>query len=209
MKILNLYAGIWWNRKLRGDSNNITAVENCAAIAKVYQDYFPNDTVIVWDAHQYLLDHYKEFDFIRTSPPCQSHSSFRQNIGVRYRWVQAIYPDMKLYQEILFLKYNFKWYYVVENVKPYYDPLIKPTQILQRHYFWTNFDIADVKIEQDKIRSAQIPDLEKLHWYDLSWYKLTNKRQILRNCVHKELWKHILESYVHQWTQNTNNAKSV
>ena len=107
MKILNLYAGIGGNRKL-WERHQITAIENNPEIAKIYQDFFPQDEVIVADAHQYLLDHYKEFDFIWTSPPCQSHSSFRQNIGVRYRGVQAIYPDMRLYQEILFLQYNFE-----------------------------------------------------------------------------------------------------
>ena len=209
MKILNLYAWIWGNRKLWWDEHEITAVENDSMIAQVYQDYFPNDTVIVWDAHQYLLDHYKEFDMIRTSPPCQSHSSFRQNIGVRYRWVKPIYPDMKLYQEILFLQHNFDWKRVVENVKPYYNPLIEPTAILQRHYFWSNFNIEDIKIEQDKIRTAQIPQLQDLHWYNLSNYKLKNKRQILRNCVHKELGKHILDSIEYKIPEIENMKKDL
>lgn len=193
MKILNLYAWIWGNRKLRWDKHEITAIEYDESIANVYKSLYPNDTVIVTDAHQYLLDHYKEFDFIRSSPPCQSHSSFRQNIGVRFRWVKAEYPDMKLYQEIIFMKHNFEWKRVVENVKPYYEPLIKPTKILQRHLFWSNFDIWDLIIEQDKIRTAQIPQLQKLHWLDLSWFSLPNKRQVLRNCVHYRLWEHIFE----------------
>ena len=193
MKILNLYAWIWGNRKQRWDNHEITAIEYDQWIADVYQKLYPNDTVIVTDAHQYLLDHYKEFDFIRSSPPCQSHSSFRQNIGVRFRWVKPEYPDMKLYQEIIFLQYNFEWKRVVENVKPYYEPLIKPTKILQRHLFWSNFNITDLNIEQDKIRTAQIPQLQELHWVDLSWYNLPNKRQVLRNCVHYKLWRHILD----------------
>lgn len=196
MKILNLYAWIWGNRKQRWDNHEITAIEYDQWIADVYQKLYPNDTVIVTDAHQYLLDHYKEFDFIRSSPPCQSHSSFRQNIGVRFRWVKPEYPDMKLYQEIIFLQYNFEWKRVVENVKPYYEPLIKPTKILQRHLFWSNFSITDLNIEQDKIRTAQIPQLQALHWVDLSWYNLPNKRQVLRNCVHHKLWKHILDCYL-------------
>ena len=53
MKILNLYAGIGGNRKLWGDEHEITAVENNESIAAIYQDFFPNDTVIVGDAHQY------------------------------------------------------------------------------------------------------------------------------------------------------------
>ena len=85
MKILNLYAGIGGNRKLWGDEHDITAVEYDEGIAKVYADLFPSDTLIVDDAHQYLLENHKKFDFIWSSPPCQTHSSFRYNIDVRLR----------------------------------------------------------------------------------------------------------------------------
>lgn len=192
MRILNLYAGLWGNRTNWWDAHDITAVEINPDIAMVYSNRFPIDKVVVWDAHEYLLEHYNDFDFIWTSPPCQSHSSFRQNIGVRYRWVKAIYPDMKLWQEIIFLEANCKWKYVVENVKPYYKPLIEPSVVLQRHYFWSNFNIQQVEIEQDKIRTAQIPDLQRLHKIDLSEVKIKDKRQLLRNCVHYKLWEHIL-----------------
>lgn len=192
MKILNLYAGIGGNRKLWGD-HDITAVEYDENIARVYGDLFPEDELIIGDAHQYLLDHYKEYDFIWSSPPCQSHSSFRYNINVRFRGTPAKYPDMSLYEEIVFLQYhapeNVKW--VVENVKPYYPALIEPQQ-LQRHYFWANFPIDNKEFPKDNIRSAQIPDLEAKHGYDLSGYKLPNKRQVLRNCVSPELGLHIL-----------------
>lgn len=73
MKILNLYAGVGGNRKLWGDEHEVTAVENEQYIADVYKELHPNDKVVVADAHQYLLDHYKEFDFIWASPPCPSH----------------------------------------------------------------------------------------------------------------------------------------
>lgn len=69
MKILNLYAGIGGNRKLWGDEHEITAVEYDPKIAEIYQKFFPNDKVIVTDAHQYLLEHFQEFDFIWSSPP--------------------------------------------------------------------------------------------------------------------------------------------
>lgn len=193
MRILNLYAGIGGNRKLWGDEHEITAVELDPEIAAIYKDLYPNDNVIVADAHQYLLEHYKEFDFIWTSPPCQTHSSFRFNIGVRYRGVEPKYPDMMLYQEIIFLSTHFDGKWLVENVKPYYKTLIEPTVELQRHYFWSNFNIQPKEFEKDKIRSAQIPDLQELHGVDLSNYKLANKRQVLRNCVHSEVGLHILE----------------
>ena len=193
MKILNLYAGIGGNRKLWGDNHEITAVEYDEKIAAVYQNLFPNDKVIIEDAHEYLLNNFKDYDFIWASPPCQSHSSFRQNIGVRYRGVEAIYPDMRLYQEILFLKYNFKGKWVVENVKPYYSPLINPNVVLDRHLFWSNFIIDPKTFDKEKIRSAQIPDLQKYHKVDLSDYKIKNKRQVLRNCVFYKVGEYILE----------------
>ncbi len=193
MKILNLYAWIGWNRKLWWNEHEITAVEYNEDIANVYKALYPNDTVIIWDAHQYLLDHYKEFDFIWSSPPCQTHSSFRHNICVRFRGTEPKYPDMQLYQQILFLKHHAECKWIVENVKPYYEPLIKPDSILQRHYFCSNFWIPDFEFLFDNIRTAQIKALEKHHWFDLSAYKLPNKRQILRNCVYPKVWHYILE----------------
>jgi len=191
MKILNLYAGIGGNRKL-WEGHEVVAVENDPAIAKVYRDLFPNDKVIIGDAHQYLLDHYKEFDFIWSSPPCQSHSSFRFNINVRFRGTPAKYPDMTLYEEIVFLKHHATCPWVVENVKPYYEPLIKPDFVLQRHYFWSNFQVAPKEFKKDLIRSAQIPQLQASHGFNLDAYKLKNKRQILRNCVSPEVGNYVL-----------------
>jgi len=191
MKILNLYSGIGGNRKL-WEGVEVTAVENDPVIAKIYKDLFPEDEVIVGDAHEYLRLNHDKFDFIWSSPPCQSHSSFRHNICVRYRGTEAIYPDMSLYQEILFLKHHAKCKWVVENVKPYYKPLIEG-KLLQRHLFWSNFEIPDKEFPKDNIRTAQIPQLQEKYGYDLSSYKLKNKRQILRNCVEPELGKYILD----------------
>jgi DNA (cytosine-5)-methyltransferase 1 len=192
MKILNLYSGLGGNRKLWGNNHQVTAVEFDPNIAAIYKDQHPMDNVIVGDAHQYLLDHFQEFDFIWSSPPCPTHSSFRFNIGVRFRGVAAEYPDMRLYQEIIFLKHHSTGKWVVENVKPYYDPLIKPDVILQRHYFWSNFTINKMQFNADHIRTAQIPDLQLLHGIDLSNYKIADKRKILRNCVYPPVGLHIL-----------------
>lgn len=149
MKILNCYAGIGGNRKLWGDSHNITAIEYDPKIAAIYKDLFPNDTVIVGDAHEYLLNHYQEFDFIWCSPPCPTHSitNFYLNSQGLVR-----YPDMKLYQEIILLKTFFKGKYCVENVKSYYDALIQP-QVSGRHYFWCNFSIPPL---ENRIRLQSI-----------------------------------------------------
>jgi DNA (cytosine-5)-methyltransferase 1 len=195
MKILNLYAGIGGNRKL-WKGHEVTAVEHDPVIAKIYQDHFPEDTVIIGDAHQYMLDHYTEFDFIWSSPPCQSHSSFRHNICVRFRGTEAKYPDMSLYQEIIFLKHHVSCPWVVENVKPYYQYLIEPSVTLMRHPFWSNFVIPPREFEKDNIRKAQIPQLSEKYGYDLTNYKLSNKRQVLRNCVEPKIGEYVLSLVV-------------
>ncbi|WP_163397382.1 DNA cytosine methyltransferase [Flavobacterium fluviatile] len=194
MKVLNLYAGIGGNRK-NWDDVSVTAVELDPALAALYSQNFPEDKVIVGDAHQYLLDHYKEFDFIWSSPPCQSHSSFRQNICVRFRGTPAVFPDMRLYQEILFLQHNAECLWAVENVKPYYTVLIEPDAALQRHLFWSNFQIPESEGQAIiKIRHAQIPELEESLGFCLKGCNISNKRQVLRNCVDPNLGLHILNT---------------
>ena len=204
MKILNLYSGIGGNRKLWTDVD-VTAVELNPDIAKIYQDFFPDDKVIVGDAHQYLLEHYKEFDFIWSSPPCPTHS--RINFSNGGRW-NVKYPDMKLYQEVILLTHWFKGKWVVENVISYYEPLIRP-QKSGRHYFWSNFYIKDTNYgvqigtlmhgtRKRIIREAQIPELQALHGFDLEKVKISNKRQILRNYVLPELGLHIFNSMNNQ-----------
>ena len=137
-KVLNLYSCLGGNRYKWTDCE-VTAVELDPELARMYQERFPNDTVIIADAHQYLLDHFKEFDFIWTSPPCPSHSSIRISQKNRESF-KAIYPDMKLYEEIIFLANYYDGKYVVENVIPYYEPLIQ-AQKRGRHLYWTNFKL--------------------------------------------------------------------
>ena len=139
MKILNLYACLGGNRFKWSDDHQITAVELDPELARMYQNRFPNDTVIVTDAHQYLLDHYKEFDFIWSSPPCPTHSRVRISQKNRDTLI-PMYPDMKLYQEILFLDNYFEGKYCIENVIPFYEPLI-PAKKRGRHLYWTNFNL--------------------------------------------------------------------
>ena len=190
MKILNLYSGIGGNRKLWGDTHDITAVELDPEIAKVYQDYFPNDTMIIGDAHEYLLKHFKEFDFIWSSPPCPTHSRARF-WGARNK--NPVYPDMTLWQEILFLKHYYDGKWVVENVNPFYDPIIQPTRLMGRHMFWSNFYIPTFEYREADINRGKRADWAELHGISIDGYKFnTRTDKILRNCVHPETGLHIL-----------------
>jgi len=193
MKILNLYAGIGGNRKLWGDEHEVTAVENNPEIAKIYQDFFPNDKVIVADAHKFLLEHHDEYDFIWSSPPCPSHSHIRKEVAVEARGQnKPIFPDMKLYEEILFLQGYFKGKWVVENVTSWYKPLIKPFEY-KRHYYWSNF-VIDGKKYANRDHHSDIIQLSKRKGFDLNKYTKIDKRKILRNCVEPEAGLYIFNS---------------
>lgn len=203
MKILNLYAGIGGNRKLWGDEHEIVAVEIEPEIAKVYQDFFPNDVVVLADAHEYLLKHFGDFDFIWSSPPCPTHSRINtsntlyphkdnKEVLANGGYWKPRYADMKLYEEIILLKQFYKGKWVIENVIPYYEPLIPATEI-QRHLFWSNFLLRDLQIDEDSIAKGTISYWEERSDVDLSKYKGLDKRKILRNYVHPLIGKHILE----------------
>jgi len=205
-KILNLYACLGGNRykwdevsEEAGIELEVTAVEWDEELARLYQERFPNDKVIVADAHQYLLDHYKEFDFIWSSPPCPSHSRARYWNSSNYDTnTKAIYPDLNLYKEIIFLEHYFKGKYVVENVVPYYKPLVLAKE-RDRHLYWTNFKLPnDLKARHfDKMCQGknEVDRLIEFHDFDFRKYKgqqLLNK--IARNLVDYEAGKTILET---------------
>ena len=198
-KILNLYACLGGNR-YKWDSVadiEVTAVELDPEAARLYKERFQNDVVIVADAHQYLLDHYKEFDFIWSSPPCPTHSRARYWSSSNYdTTTEVVYPDMKLYQEIIFLQHYYrtgKW--CVENVIPYYEPLI-PAQQRGRHLYWTNFNLPkDLKDRRFAISQAknELKGLCEFHDYDFNKYK--GEQSVLkmaRNLVDYEAGKTIL-----------------
>ena len=193
MKILNLYACLGGNRYKWGDEHEITAVELDEELAKLYQERFPNDTVIVADAHNYLLEHFKEFDFIWTSPPCPTHSKMTLCKSNR----KMKYPDMKLYEEIILLNKFYKGKYCVENVIPYYEPLI-PAKKRGRHLYWTNFNLPN-NLSQRKSPEMKgkgsVERFSKFHDFDFYKYKGKQHRgKIARNLVDYEAGKTILDT---------------
>lgn len=204
MNVLNLYACLGGNRLL-WDNCNVTAVELDPELAKLYQERFPDDKVIVADAHQYLLDHYKKFDFIWSSPPCPSHSRARYwGCKNGEMTTKPIYPDLKLYEEIIFLNNYFNGKYCVENVIPYYEPLIK-AQKRGRHLYWTNFllpiNINERKFlglcqrtKKNKYQGNELDGLCEFHNYNFRQCKSEQKIiKIARNLVDYEAGKTIFD----------------
>lgn len=193
MKILNLYAGIGGNRKLWGNDHEITAVEYNEEIAGIYADHYPCDTVVVGDAHEYLIRNYKKFDFIWASPPCPSHSRVRR-MASKAGDYDPIFPDMTLWQEIIFLQGFFDGKWCVENVIPYYEPLVKPTIELERHLFWTNFNVNKWRFLKGERKHNEVKSSDNLYGYDLGKYDiLHDKVKIIRNMVDPEIGLYIME----------------
>lgn len=191
LRILNLYAGIGGNRKLWSGNIQVTAIEFDQATADVYKSYFPDDEVLVCDAHEYLLKNYMNFDFVWSSPPCPSHSDIRR-CGVHAGKYEALYPEMSLYQEIILLK-NFapkETKFVVENVKPYYEPLIAPDVKLHRHLYWCNFKMSSFEV-QDNRKHSDIQGYSSVYGFDIKNTQIKDKRKALRNMVDPELGLHI------------------
>lgn len=214
MKILNLYACLGGNRykwnevaKEKGITIEVTAVELDPEAARLYQERFPNDKVIVADAHQYLQDNFKYFDFIWSSPPCPSHSRLvlsnknKDSYDLRY-------PDMTLYQEVIFLDNFFEGKYVVENVIPYYEPLI-PAQKRGRHLYWSNIKLPTNINERPTIGiSTAKNEVKKLcEFHDFDFYKYKGKQPInkmARNLVDYEAGRTIFETALGIYNQNKN-----
>jgi len=203
MRILNLYACLGGNRYKWGDEHEITAVEWDEELARLYQERFPNDKVIVADAHQYLLDNYQDFDFIWSSPPCPTHSRMNYTFKNRDNF-KLKYPDMKLYQEVIFLDNFFNGSYVVENVIPYYEPLI-PAHKRGRHLYWTNFNLPNNLSKRTPPQMNCNKNITKkvseqfMEFHDVSSlikkYKgKQDKGKIARNLVDYEAGKTILDT---------------
>lgn len=197
MKILIGCAGIGGESEKWDDVNNdITHVELDSKIAKVISDRKPNRTVVVGDAYDYLLSNYQGYDFIWFSPSCQANTRMIRSGKNR----KPRFPDLRLYELKIFFDYNYKGKYCIENVAPYYKPVIEPTTKLGRHLFWANFEISDFVIKQPKnfIMLGTVEGSRQLKkWIGINYegniYYNGNHDpcQVLRNCVHPDLGLHI------------------
>lgn len=170
LRVLNAFAGLGGN-SMHWDNCEVVAIEENEKIAAVYQKLHPTHEVIVGDAYQFFKENHESFDFAWFSPPCQKHS--RMMKATRHK--VADYPDFRLYELITFLQHFFKGDWVVENVVPYYEPLIKPFSFMD----WLGMQFDEV-----------------------IYYKGNHcPVQVLRNCVHPVLGQSIFNSYREEQSQ--------
>ena len=135
LRVLNAYAGIGGNRHLWPAEWHVTAVEIDPRVAAEYARRYPNDTVLVEDAHAHVIERAHEYDARWSSPPCPTHSRLALNVARRKGTEPA--PDPRLWAEIEHLR-ALDGRYVVENVHTYYAPPIPPDVVTERHYYWTS-----------------------------------------------------------------------
>ena len=92
---------------------------------------------------------------------------------------------------------------MVENVVPYYPPLIKPTAKVGRHLFWSNFEFTaeEVPSPANFIKLGTVAAAKELkRWLGLDYVgniyygKNHCAAQVLRNCVHPDLGLEIFEA---------------
>jgi DNA (cytosine-5)-methyltransferase 1 len=198
-KILNLFAGLGGNRMLWDELGEfeITAVELHYRVANIYKKYFPNDKMIIGDAIEFVqTNDIEEYDFIWASPSCLTHTMLQMVRGYNV-------PDMtSLYGLITYFDFRLKdsktkW--LVENVKPWYTPLIKPKFFFGRHYFWGNCYVVEKDLgldykKYDKVIRSTIKQLCKYHGLDRKDFDNSlEDRQLVRNCVHRKMGREILK----------------
>ena len=111
---------------------------------------------------------------------------------------------MSLYQEIIFLDNFYKGDWIVENVIPYYEPLIEPKAEIDRHYFWSNTWIGrqDFSKRKYNIGKATVADLQKGHGIELPPH-VKEKRKLLRNAVIPEIGLYLFNMATRKYENET------
>jgi len=216
MKLLNLFAGIGGNRRT-WSNYQITSVELDANICNLYQELYPQDTIINEDVFTFLRNknnNIDQYDLIWASP---THS----HMQVFTRHNEKLQPIPRLDQIIgliLWLQRNYKGKFVVENVIPWYgiiplDQYAIYNVVLDRHIFYSNFLIRKKEFKSrgsnghGKIGGLMRMNLDQLlefHQIPIEIVpKLFGKQsahhdhlKILRNCCNYQLGQYILDEFL-------------
>jgi DNA (cytosine-5)-methyltransferase 1 len=108
--------------------------------------------------------------------------------------LDPLLPDMRLYSLIIFLKHFAVGKWVVENVVPYYEPLIRPTVKLGRHLFWSNFRIPSKEFKDSDTAIRDVTSKTTRYGYCLENVSLGQRKdQVLRNMVNPDIGKYVLD----------------
>ena len=168
-------------------------------VLKAHKVLNPYSITIRKDAYSLSDEDLQNYDFIWASPPCETHSI----VGI-WRRKMGVKPDMRLY-ELIDKLYNLGKPFVVENVKPYYKPPIRPTSIANRHVLWSNLKIARIKVDLPTFTSVKdkIKSLVEYHEIQDKIDKIrkilgSKTRDCLRDMVHWRVAYKIAEQVIPQ-----------
>ena len=113
---------------------------------------------------------------------------------------------MNLYQEIIFLENYFSGKWCVENVIPYYTPLI-PAQKRGRHLYWTNFILPQTLSNRTIQISAGDDEVSRLcefHEYNFRQYNGEQRiDKVARNLVDFEAGLTVFQCAVGAFKSNS------
>ena len=187
LKILDLFCGLGGVARgfqtfliENGIDFEYYAIDVDDRILKAHKVLNPRSIVIKRDAYSFSDEELCNYDFIWASPPCETHSivgTWRRKISVD--------PDMRLY-ELIDRLYDLGKPFVVENVKPYYKPPIRPTSRANRHVLWSNLEIPPIKVNLPTFTSVK-NKIDTLARYHEIHDKVNKVRKILggktRDCL--------------------------
>ncbi len=165
----------------------------------------PKSITIKKDAYSLRDEELKEYDFIWASPPCETHSHLNF-----YNWNNPKKfkpPDMRLYKLIKRL-HILNIPFIVENVKPYYKPPIKPCTKIGRHILWSNISLKPFKVNLPNNFTNVKDDVKRLadyHELDITIAHKIKKilgisktKAVLRDMVHWRIAYKIAEQVIPQ-----------
>ena len=104
------------------------------------------------------------------------------------------------------LKSWFKGKWVIENVIPYYEYLVKPSFIIGRHPFWSNFNVTPLGVKNIDVSRSTPDELSEYLGIPKPRYKAGIT---LRNCVEPKTGLHILNSAEGIISQNNAEQLSI
>lgn len=158
----------------------------------------PYSLTIKRDAYSFTDEELKKYDFIWASPPCETHS-------IAILWKKEK-PDMRLY-ELISKLYNLGKPFIVENVKPYYNPPIKPTSKVCRHRLWSNLKITPINLRLQSFHRVKDDVKTLIRYHELNdvskkilkiMGNVRKARDALRDMVHWRIAYKIAEQVIPQ-----------